>query len=41
MELHRVHWPNWEGQIEIRRMYEEEDDVRAVQAEASRLLQQT
>ena len=31
MELHRVHWPNWEGEIEIRRMYEEEDDVRATQ----------
>jgi hypothetical protein len=22
---HRVHWPKWEGEIEIRRMYEEED----------------
>ena len=40
-ELHRVHWPNWEGEIEIRQMYEEEDDVRAVQIEASRLLEQT
>ena len=38
-ELHRVHWPKWEGEIEIRLMYEEEDDVRAVQVEASRLLE--
>ena len=40
-ELHRVHWPNWEGEIEIRQMYEEEDDVRAEQIEGSRLLEQT
>jgi hypothetical protein len=39
MELHRVHWPTWEGEIEIRLMYEEEDDVRAVQIEGSRLLE--
>jgi hypothetical protein len=39
MELHRVHWPNWEGEIEIRQMYEENDDVRAVQIEGSRLLE--
>jgi len=39
MELHRVHWPKWEGEIEIRLMYEEEDDVRAAQIEASRLLE--
>jgi hypothetical protein len=39
MELHRVHWPGWEGEIEIRRMYEQEDDVRATQIEASRLLE--
>ena len=39
MELHRLHWPGWEGEIEIRRMYEEEDDVRATQIEASRLLE--
>jgi hypothetical protein len=39
MELHRVHWPNWEGEIEIRLMYEENDDVRAAQIEASRLLE--
>jgi len=38
-ELHRVHWPNWEGEIEIRLMYEEEDDVRAAQIEGSRLLE--
>ena len=23
MELHRVHWPEWEGETEIRLMYEE------------------
>jgi hypothetical protein len=39
VELHRVHWPNWEGEIEIRLMYEEEDDVRATQIEGSRLLE--
>jgi hypothetical protein len=39
MELHRVHWPDWEGQIEIREMYEQDDDVRAAQIEASRLLE--
>jgi len=39
-ELHRVHWPNWEGEIEIRLMYEEEDDVLATQIEGSRLLEQ-
>ena len=39
MELHRVHWPGWEGEIEIRQMYEQEDDVRATQIEASRLLE--
>lgn len=39
MELHRVHWPNWEGEIEIRLMYEADDDVRAAQIEASRLLE--
>ena len=40
MELHRVHWPTWEGEIEIRLMYEEEDDVRATQIEGSRVLEQ-
>jgi hypothetical protein len=39
MELHRLHWPNWEGEVEIRLMYEQEDDVREVQIEASRLLE--
>ena len=39
MELHRVHWPGWEGEIEIRQLYEQEDDVRAVQIEASRRLE--
>ena len=39
MELHRVYWPGWEGEIEIRRMYEEEDDVRETQIEASRRLE--
>jgi hypothetical protein len=38
-ELHRVHWPRWEGEIEIRLMYEAEDDVRAAQIEGSRLLE--
>jgi hypothetical protein len=38
-ELHRVHWPKWEGEIEIRLMYEEEDDVRATQIEGSRVLE--
>jgi hypothetical protein len=23
MELHRIHWPKWEGQVEIREMYEQ------------------
>ena len=39
MELHRIHWPNWEGETEIRLMYEEADVVRAEQIEASRLLE--
>jgi hypothetical protein len=38
-ELHRVHWPKWEGEIEIRQMYEEEDDVQATQLEGSRVLE--
>ena len=41
MELHRVHWPTWQGEIEIRRMYEEEDDVQAAQIEGSRLLERS
>ena len=39
MELHRVHWPKWEGEVEIRPMYDEEDDVRAAQIEGSRQLE--
>ena len=39
MEMHRAHWPTWQGEIEIRLMYEEADDVRATQIEASRLLE--
>lgn len=38
-ELHVLHWPKWEGEIEIRQMYEAEDDVAAVQTEASRRLE--
>ena len=41
MELHRVHWPTWQGEIEIRLMYEQEDDVQATQVEASRRLEPT
>lgn len=40
MELHRVHWPQWEGETEIRLMYEEQDDVQATQIEGSRVLEQ-
>jgi len=39
MELHRLHWPTWQGEIEIRRLYEEEDDVQATQIEGSRVLE--
>jgi len=41
MELHHAHWPNWQGEVEIRPMYEEEDDVRETQIEGSRLLEQS
>jgi hypothetical protein len=41
MELHHAHWPNWQGQVEMREMYEEEDDVRETQIEGSRLLEQS
>jgi hypothetical protein len=27
MELHRIHWPTWEGVIEIRLMYEENEPL--------------
>ena len=40
MELHRVHWPSWQGEVEIRQMFEQEDDVQAAQIEGSRLLEQ-
>ncbi len=40
MELHRAHWPSWQGELEIREMYEQEDDVREEQIEGSRLLEQ-
>jgi len=40
MELHQRLWPGWEGEVEIREMYEEEDDVRAEQIEGSRALSQ-
>ena len=39
MELHRVHWPSWEGEVEIRLMYEAEDDVREAQIEGSRVVE--
>ena len=39
MELHRQHWPAWQGQVEIRPMYEAEDDVQAQQIEGSRALE--
>jgi len=39
MELHRIHWPSWEGELEIRLMYEAEDDVRAEQIEGSHALE--
>lgn len=35
MELHRIHWPKWQGQVEIRLMYEEQDDVQTAQIEGS------
>ena len=41
MELHHAHWPNWQGQVELREMYEELDDVRETQIEGSRILEQS
>jgi hypothetical protein len=41
MALHHAHWPTWQGQVELREMYEEEDDVRATQIEGSRVLEQS
>jgi hypothetical protein len=40
MELHRKHWPAWQGQVEIRQMFEAEDDVREKQIEGSRAVEQ-
>lgn len=39
MELHRKLWPQWQGQVEIRQMYEADDDVAATQVEASHQLE--
>jgi hypothetical protein len=41
MELHHTHWPKWQGQVELREMYEEQDDVRETQIEGSRVLEQS
>jgi hypothetical protein len=41
MELHHAHWPKWQGQVELREMYEEQDDVRETQIEGSRVLEQS
>ena len=27
LDLHRIHWPTWEGEVEIRLMYEEHDPL--------------
>ena len=40
MELHHEYWPKWQGQVELREMYEEEDDVRETQNEGSRVVEQ-
>ncbi|HEV7705496.1 MAG TPA: YciI family protein [Gemmatimonadaceae bacterium] len=40
MDLHRIHWPTWEGELEIRLMYGAEDDVQATQLEGSRVSEQ-
>jgi len=39
MELHRLHWPQWQGGVEIRQLYDAEDDVRAEQIKGSRALE--
>ena len=39
MELHRIHWPEWQGEVEIREMYEEADDVAATQIQGSEALE--
>ena len=41
MALHHAYWPTWQGEVEIRPMYEEEDDVRETQIEGSRVLEQS
>jgi hypothetical protein len=30
MELHKKHWPEWEGEIEIRQIFETEDFARHI-----------
>ena len=39
MELHRIHWPKWQGVVEIRRLFDEADDVQAAQLEGSQVLE--
>jgi hypothetical protein len=39
MELHRKHWPTWQGEVEIRQLYDAEDDVRESQIEGSRVIE--
>ena len=39
MELHRKHWPTWQGEVEIRQMFEAEDDVREEQIAGSQALE--
>jgi hypothetical protein len=41
MQLHHAHWPTWQGQVELREMYEQEDDVQETQIEGSRALEQS
>jgi hypothetical protein len=41
MALHHELWPKWQGQVELREMYEQEDDVREMQIEGSRALEQS
>ena len=41
MALHHELLPNWQGQVELREMYEQEDDVRETQIEGSRSLEQS
>jgi hypothetical protein len=33
MELHKQHWPGWEGETEVRQMYEPGDEFNCAQAE--------